>query len=73
MFELASAFKKSGMFAYSNLQQKEFENEPEGYRAIKHQSFVGTGYFDKIQNTITQGSASTIALEGSTEEEQFHS
>ena len=73
MFELASAFKKSGMYAYSNLQQKEFENEPEGYRAIKHQSFVGTGYFDKIQNTITQGSASTIALSGSTEEEQFHS
>ncbi|MEL6193404.1 MAG: isocitrate lyase [Bacteroidota bacterium] len=73
MFELASAFKKSGMFAYSNLQQQEFRNEPEGYRAIKHQSFVGTGYFDKIQNTITQGSASTIALSGSTEEEQFHS
>ncbi|MEM8901733.1 MAG: isocitrate lyase [Bacteroidota bacterium] len=73
MFELASAFKKNGMFAYSNLQQQEFSNEPEGYRAIKHQSFVGTGYFDKIQNTITQGSASTIALSGSTEEEQFHS
>ncbi|MEM6766257.1 MAG: isocitrate lyase [Bacteroidota bacterium] len=73
MFELATAFKNKGMYAYSNLQQKEFDNEPEGYRAIKHQAFVGTGYFDKIQNTITGGNASTIALSGSTEEEQFHS
>jgi isocitrate lyase len=71
MFELASAYKKEGMFAYSKLQEREFANEAEGYRAAKHQSFVGTGYFDLVQNTITGGNVSTTALSGSTEAEQF--
>ncbi len=43
----------------------------EGFAAIKHQSFVGTGYFDYVQNTVQQGSSSTTAMDGSTEEEQF--
>ena len=71
MFELSKAYKEDGMWAYSQLQQKEFSNEKYGFRSAKHQAFVGTGYFDAIQNTITQGNASTTAMQGSTEEEQF--
>ncbi len=71
MFELASAYARDGMYAYSQLQQREFANEPKGYRAARHQSFVGTGYFDAVQETITQGLASTKAMKGSTEEGQF--
>jgi isocitrate lyase len=72
MFELATAYKKDGMLAYSHLQEREFENAHIGYRAHKHQSFVGTGYFDLVQNTIMQGNSSTTALKDSTEEAQFH-
>jgi isocitrate lyase len=72
MFELARAYKETGMTAYSRLQEREFENERlAGYRAVKHQAFVGTGYFDKIAQTVSHGTASTTALQGSTEEEQF--
>ncbi len=71
MFELAQAYKKEGMYAYSQLQQAEFANEAQGYRATKHQGFVGTGYFDRVQNTITNGKSATTALKGSTEAEQF--
>ena len=73
MFEMAKAYKEDGMYAYSNLQQKEFANEEFGFRAARHQAFVGAGYFDVIQNTVMQGSASTVSLKGSTEEEQFDS
>ncbi len=72
MFEIANAYSKQGMYAYSQLQQREFANAELGYRGAKHQSFVGVGYFDAVQNTIAQGKASTTALVGSTEEEQFH-
>ena len=71
MFNLSRAYKENGMFAYSQLQQKEFEDEQFGFRAAKHQSFVGAGYFDAVQNTIMSGLSSTTALDGSTEEEQF--
>jgi len=71
MFELSKDYLENGMFAYSNMQQKEFENEKHGFRSAKHQGFVGTGYFDKVQNTIMQGMSSTTAMSGSTEEEQF--
>ncbi len=72
MFELASGYRDSGMAAYSDLQQREFELEREqGYSAIKHQSFVGAGYFDEVQQVISGGQASTAALDGSTEEAQF--
>lgn len=71
MFELARAYQRDGMWAYSQLQQREFANEADGYRATKHQGFVGTGYFDAVQNTVTGGTASTVALGGSTEAEQF--
>jgi isocitrate lyase len=72
MFELAQAYKQEGMTAYSRLQEKEFDLEDKfGFRAIKHQSFVGAGYFDEVQMAVTGGSASTAALAGSTEEAQF--
>lgn len=73
MFELATAFKARGMKGYSELQQREFALEREyGFKAVKHQSFVGTGYFDEVQQVIEQGESSTVALRGSTEEAQFH-
>lgn len=71
MFELASAFRESGMSAYSRLQEIEFEREKEGYRAVKHQGFVGTGYFDRVARAIHGEDYSTSAVAGSTEEEQF--
>ena len=71
MFTLSKNYLESGMLAYSNMQQKEFENEKYGFRSAKHQGFVGTGYFDKVQNTISQGKSATVAMKGSTEEEQF--
>jgi isocitrate lyase len=73
MFELARAYRQDGMFAYSQLQQREFANEPNGFRAAKHQAFVGTGYFDAVQTVISGGASSTTAMAGSTETEQFHS
>ena len=71
MFELARGYRESGMTAYSKLQELEFAAEIEGYRATKHQSFVGTGYFDAVTEVITSGNSSVSALKGSTEEEQF--
>ncbi len=72
MFELARGYKDNGMTAYSRLQEKEFSREAEyGYQAAKHQRFVGTGYFDGLTQVIAGGAASTTALEGSTEQEQF--
>ena len=71
MFNLSRAYKAEGMYAYSKLQQQEFADEQHGFRATKHQSFVGAGYFDAVQNTIMAGASSTTAMDGSTEEEQF--
>jgi isocitrate lyase len=72
MFELARGYKNAGMTAYSCLQEKEFSRETgDGYEAVKHQRFVGTGYFDQVQQAISGGLASTTALSGSTEAEQF--
>ncbi len=72
MFELARGYKMTGMTAYSRLQGKEFSRETQyGYEAAKHQRFVGTGYFDQVQQVISGGQASTTALAGSTEAAQF--
>jgi isocitrate lyase len=72
MFELAREYKAKGMAAYSRLQEDEFTSEREhGYEAVKHQRFVGTGYFDALQQVITGGTASTMALARSTEAAQF--
>ena len=71
MFELAQSYRERQMTAYAELQEREFAAETAGYRATKHQSFVGTGYFDRVTQIIAGGTASTTALAGSTEEEQF--
>jgi isocitrate lyase len=71
MFELASDYKDRGMAAYSSLQNREFDSEEDGYEAIKHQEFAGTGYFDAVNDVASQGQTSTAGLAGSTEEEQF--
>ncbi len=72
MFQLASDYRARGMAAYADFQEKEFDLHTDyGFRAIKHQSFVGAGYFDEIQTVISQGETSTAALKGSTEEAQF--
>jgi isocitrate lyase len=71
MFELAVAYRDRGMAGYSELQEREFALQSQGYQAVKHQSFVGTGYFDAVQNVVSAGKASTSALVGSTEEAQF--
>lgn len=71
MFELSKAYKERGMAGYSQLQEKEFKLQNEGFNAVKHQSFVGTQYFDFVQNTI-QKDASTTAMAHSTETAQFH-
>ena len=72
MFELATGYRDRGMEAYAKLQEREFElQKAHGYGAVKHQSFVGTGYFDEIARTISAGETSTEALKDSTEERQF--
>ncbi len=70
-FELARAFAEDGMTAYVDLQQREFGLEREGYTATKHQREVGASYFDEVLLAVTDGEASTTALKGSTEAEQF--
>src|SRR5690606_9882596 len=71
MFELARKYKETGMAAYSELQQNEFQSEEFGYTATRHQREVGTGYFDEVAQVISGGTSSTVALKGSTEEAQF--
>jgi isocitrate lyase len=70
-YQLAKAYAQRGMSAYVELQQAEFEAAHDGYTAIRHQQEVGTGYFDRVQEAITRGQTSTLALDGSTEAEQF--
>jgi isocitrate lyase len=72
MFLLAQDYRERGMAAYADLQSREFAAEHEGYQAVRHQEFVGVGYFDEITQVVTGGHSSTVALEGSTEKEQFH-
>ena len=72
MFDLALSYRKEGMLAYSRFQQEEFAHGREdGYMAITHQKFVGTGYFDRVLNCITEGESSVEAMAGSTEKDQF--
>jgi len=71
MFELAHGYARGHMSAFVELQQKEFAAVEKGFTAVKHQREVGTGYFDEITQVVTAGKASTTALHGSTEDEQF--
>jgi len=71
-FDLAAAYRDEGMPAYVRVQEREFAREPDGYTATKHQREAGAGYFDQVLQTVSGGQASTGALSGSTEEQQFH-
>lgn len=72
MFHLARGYAQSGMTAYTKLQQEEFAAQELGYRAVTHQRFVGTGYFDEVAQLVSGGNSSITALAHSTEAEQFH-
>src|SRR5438093_4481998 len=72
MFTLARDYKAKGMAAYAELQNREFASEKDGYAAVRHQEFVGVGYFDEITQIATGGQSSVTAMEGSTEQQQFH-
>jgi isocitrate lyase len=71
MFELARGYRERGMSAYAELQTAEFAAEAQGYTATRHQREVGTGYFDQVVQIVSNGAASTTALDGSTEKAQF--
>ena len=71
MFDLARQYRTDGMTAYAGLQEREFELEARGYTATRHQREVGAGYFDLIARAVSGGEASTLALRGSTEANQF--
>jgi len=71
MFELARGYATDAMTSYVKLQEAEFAAESVGYTAVKHQAEVGAGYFDAVA-TALDPNAATLALKGSTEEEQFH-
>ena len=71
MFELASDYGRRGMAAYSELQQREFAAEAQGFTAVRHQREVGTGYFDAVAMAISGGQSTTVAMQGSTEVAQF--
>ncbi len=70
MFNLAHGYARSNMSAFVELQEAEFAAAEKGFTAVKHQREVGTGYFDAVTTTIER-EASTAALKGSTEDEQF--
>src|SRR5256884_9911281 len=72
MFTLARDYKARGMAAYAELQNREFASEKDGYAAVRHQEFVGVGYFDEITQIATGGQSSVTALEGSTEQPPVH-
>ncbi|HWU51337.1 MAG TPA: isocitrate lyase [Tahibacter sp.] len=72
MFNLAYGYARNQMSAFVELQEAEFAAAERGFTAVKHQREVGTGYFDAVTQAIQNGQSSTVALKGSTEEEQFH-
>jgi isocitrate lyase len=72
MFELATGYRDDAMSAYVSLQEREFALEDAGYTATRHQREVGAGYFDQVMQAVSGGASSTLALSGSTEEQQFH-
>ena len=71
MFKLSKAYKERALARYSGLQEHKFALQKEGFNAVKHQGFVGTTYFDEVQNTVTSGTSSTVAMNDSTEIAQF--
>jgi isocitrate lyase len=72
MWKLANGYKERQMSAFVEMQEEEFREVENGFNAVKHQAFVGTGFFDAITNAVSDGESSVTALSGSTEAEQFH-
>ncbi len=72
MWKLANGYRDRQMTAFVEMQQEEFSQEELGFGAVKHQAFVGTGFFDAITNAVSDGESSVTAMSGSTESEQFH-
>ncbi len=72
MWKLANGYKDRQMSAFVEMQEEEFREVEKGFNAVKHQAFVGTGFFDAITNAVSEGESSVTALSGSTEAEQFH-
>lgn len=71
MWKLAKNYKKNHMTAYVEMQNHElYSNSCSSFGAVKHQEFVGTGYFDEVAKTISS-ELSTTALAESTEAVQF--
>jgi len=71
MFHLAHGYARNNMAAFVESQEAEFAAVEQGFTAVKHQREVGTGYFDAVTQTVQGSQASTTALKGSTEDEQF--
>jgi isocitrate lyase len=73
-FRFAHAYARGeGMKHYVNMvQEPEFAAREQGYSFVSHQQEVGAGYFDEVTTVIQGGTSSVKALEGSTEEAQFH-
>ncbi len=72
MWKLANGYRDRQMSAFVEMQEEEFREVENGFNAVKHQAFVGTGFFDAITNAVSEGESSVTALSGSTEAEQFH-
>jgi isocitrate lyase len=71
MFRLARDYRDHAMSAYAAIQETEFKAVDEGYTAVRHQQEVGTGYFDAVANLLSGKLSSTLAMDESTENEQF--
>jgi isocitrate lyase len=71
MWKLANGYRERQMSAFVEMQTEEFAQEKLGFSAVKHQAFVGTGFFDAITDTVTEGKSSVTAMKGSTETAQF--
>ena len=69
VFDFARQYKENGMLAFSDLQEKEFRAQADGFTTVKHQREVGVGYFDAISEAV--GAGSVTALKDSTETDQF--
>jgi isocitrate lyase len=65
MFTLAKEYATEGMMGYARLQEQEFQSaKAHRFPAIKHQRFVGAGYFDEVMK---------ISARARPEEEPQHS
>ena len=72
MFELAQGLSQSAAWRPTRTcRSASSRREAEGFTAVRHQHEVGTGYFDAVAMAVSGGTSSTVAMAGSTENEQF--